>query len=145
MQNKPNLPDDQMSVRSCFTMNYEQITMNDTFQNKPNLSLPKGEQTQSPRPPKSVVEFSAKNLNNSMYNLEWISRHALMKYQSQLFCSTIAVFTEFCEIFKKNRNFSGSQTSINNRNTKFNSSPSSERPNLLLLGRPFSFFPSEMS
>jgi len=47
MQNKPNFQKAQMNVSSVKTMNYEQITMNNANKNKPNLSLPKGEQTQS--------------------------------------------------------------------------------------------------
>ena len=35
-----------MNVKSVKTMNYEQLTMNNANKNKPNLSLPKGEQTQ---------------------------------------------------------------------------------------------------
>ncbi len=38
MQNKPNLPNTKMNVSPCFTMNYEQITMNDVIKNKPNQS-----------------------------------------------------------------------------------------------------------
>jgi len=34
MQNKPNLLIPQMNVSYCFTMNYEQITMNDAIKNK---------------------------------------------------------------------------------------------------------------
>jgi len=36
MQNKPNLLDAQMNVSYCFTMNYEQITMNNANKNKAN-------------------------------------------------------------------------------------------------------------
>jgi len=36
MQNKPNLLDTQMNVRSAITMNYEQLTMNYANKNKPN-------------------------------------------------------------------------------------------------------------
>jgi hypothetical protein len=38
MQNKPNLLDAQMNVTSVRTMNYEQTTMNNANENKPNLS-----------------------------------------------------------------------------------------------------------
>jgi hypothetical protein len=37
MQNKPNLLSAQMNVSYCFTMNYEQITMNNANKNKPNF------------------------------------------------------------------------------------------------------------
>jgi len=36
MQNKPNLLNAQMNVRSSITMNYEQLTMNYANKNKPN-------------------------------------------------------------------------------------------------------------
>jgi len=35
-QNKPNLPDAQMNISFCFTMNYEQKAMNYENKNKPN-------------------------------------------------------------------------------------------------------------
>jgi len=35
MQNKPNFQKDQMNVNYCFTMKYEQITMNNEQKNKP--------------------------------------------------------------------------------------------------------------
>ncbi len=38
-----------MNVSFVKTMNYEQLTMNNPNKNKPNLSLPKGEQTQFQR------------------------------------------------------------------------------------------------
>ena len=37
-QNKPNFESTQMNVSSVKTMNYEQITMNSKFKNKPNQS-----------------------------------------------------------------------------------------------------------
>jgi release factor glutamine methyltransferase len=40
MQNKPNLLDAQMNVSYCFTMNYEQITMNNANKNKPDQTQP---------------------------------------------------------------------------------------------------------
>jgi hypothetical protein len=40
MQNKPNFPDAQMNLSSVKTMNYEQITMNNANENKPNQTQP---------------------------------------------------------------------------------------------------------
>jgi len=36
MQNKPNFQNAQMNASYCFTMNCEQITMNNANKNKPN-------------------------------------------------------------------------------------------------------------
>jgi hypothetical protein len=46
MQNKANFRNDKMNVSYCLTMTYEQLSINYENKNKPNLSLPKGEQSQ---------------------------------------------------------------------------------------------------
>jgi len=40
MQNKPNLPDAEMNVSLCLTMNYEQLTISYANENKPKQSQP---------------------------------------------------------------------------------------------------------
>jgi hypothetical protein len=40
VQNKPNFPDAQMNVTPVRTMNYEQTTINNASQNKPNQTQP---------------------------------------------------------------------------------------------------------
>ena len=99
MQNKPNLLDAQMNVSFCFTMNYEQITMNNANKNKPN-SKPKQTQTKPIYPYRSRIKansnpnlpaalfggLSVKKLTDFPFDFVAQNRYSY----AQLFCFTIS-------------------------------------------------------